>query len=39
MKKLTPIFILGIFVIGMYFILQGMNKAVAMSKSKVEIKK
>lgn len=32
MKKLTPLIVLGIFVIGMYFMLQGMNNAVAISQ-------
>ena len=39
MKKLTPLIILAIFVMGMYFMIQGMDNAVAMTKNKTEVKK
>ncbi len=38
-QKLAPLIILGLFVAGMYFMLQGMEKANHMSKVKHEIKK
>jgi len=39
-KKLTPLIVLGLFVIAVYFILQGMNHAISLSKpQKVEVKK
>jgi hypothetical protein len=39
MKKLTPLFILALFATGMYFMMQGMDNAVNMTKTKHEIKK
>lgn len=39
-KKLTPLIVLGMFVLAAYFILQGMNHAIDLSKpQKVETKK
>lgn len=39
MKKLTPLIILVLFGLGAYFMMQGMNKAIHMTKEKHEIKK
>jgi len=39
MKKFTPLIILAVFVLGMFFMMQGMDNAVAMTKEKVEIRK
>ncbi len=39
-QKLAPLIVLALFVIGAYFILQGMNHAIDMAKpKKVEAKK
>ncbi|SFV64391.1 hypothetical protein MNB_SV-3-1526 [hydrothermal vent metagenome] len=38
-QKFTPLIILGLFVIGMYFMMQGTQKAVQMTKVKHEVKK
>ena len=38
-KKFTPLFILAIFLVGTYFMIQGMNKATALAHpQKVEKK-
>jgi preprotein translocase subunit YajC len=38
-QKLTPLIILGLFVVAMYFMMQGTQKALHMTKVKHEIKK
>jgi len=38
-QKFAPLIILGIFAIGMYFMMQGTQKALHMTKVKHEIKK
>jgi len=38
-QKLAPLIVLALFVTGMYFMLQGMDNAVEMTKTKKEIKK
>lgn len=38
-QKLAPLIVLALFVTGMYFMLQGMDNAVEMTKSKQEVKK
>ncbi len=35
-QKLAPLIVLALFVTGMYFMLQGMDKAVNMAKPKTE---
>jgi hypothetical protein len=37
-KKLTPLIILALFVVGLYFMMKGMDNAVAMTKTKVEVR-
>ena len=39
LKKLTPLIVLALFAIGAYFMMQGMDNAVEMTKAKKEIKK
>ena len=39
LKKLTPLIVLAIFVIGGYFIMEGMDRAVNMTREKHIIKK
>lgn len=39
LKKLTPLIVLALFALGAYFMMQGMDKAVDMTKPKKEIKK
>ncbi|MGB5506936.1 MAG: hypothetical protein WBM70_09625 [Sulfurovum sp.] len=39
LKKLTPLFVLILFALGAYFMMQGMDNAVDMTKTKKEIKK
>ncbi len=39
LKKYIPLIILAIFLIGGYFIMNGMNRAISMTKEKHEIKK
>ncbi len=39
LKKLTPLIVLALFALGAYFMMQGMDNAVNMSKEKKEIKK
>ncbi len=39
LKKLTPLIVLALFALGAYFMMQGMDNAVEMSKTKKEIKK
>ncbi len=39
LKKLTPLLVLALFALGAYFMMQGMDNAVHMTKSKKEIKK
>ena len=39
MKKFTPLIILAVFMTGMFFMMQGMDNAVAMTKEKVEVNK
>jgi hypothetical protein len=39
MQKIAPLIILAVFAIGMFFMMQGMDNAVAMTKEKVEITK
>lgn len=39
MKKLTPLIVLALFVLGAYFMMKGMNKAFHMTKEKHVIKK
>jgi len=39
LKKLTPLIVLALFVLGGYFMMQGMDNAVDMTKPKKEIKK
>jgi hypothetical protein len=39
LKKLTPLLVLALFAIGAYYMMQGMDNAVNMSKTKKEIKK
>ncbi|SFV69659.1 hypothetical protein MNB_SV-13-916 [hydrothermal vent metagenome] len=39
MQKLAPLIILALFATGMYFMMQGMDNAVAMTKEKVEVNK
>ena len=38
-QKMAPLIVLGLFVAGMYFMMQGMEKATHMTKVKHEIKK
>ena len=38
-QKFAPLIILALFATGMYLMMQGMNKAVEMTKTKKEIKK
>ena len=38
LKKLTPLIVLAIFVIGGYFIKKGMDNAIDMTKTKKEVK-
>ena len=38
-QKLAPLIVLALFVTGMYFMIQGMDNAVEMTKPKKEIKK
>ena len=38
-QKLAPLIVLALFVTGMYFMLQGMDNAVEMTKSKQEVNK
>jgi len=38
-QKFAPLIILGLFAAGMYFMMQGMEKATHMTKVKHEIKK
>ena len=38
-QKFAPLIILGMFVVGMYLMMQGMEKATHMTKVKHEIKK
>lgn len=39
LKKLTPLIVLAFFALGAYFMMQGMDNAVEMTKAKKEIKK
>ena len=39
LKKLTPLIVLALFVLGAYFMIQGIDNAVKMTKEKKEIKK
>jgi len=39
LKKLTPLIVLALFALGAYFMMQGMDNAVDMTKAKKEIKK
>ena len=39
LKKLTPLLVLIMFAIGAYFMMQGMDNAVNMTKAKKEVKK
>ena len=39
LKKLTPLLVLALFALGAYFMMQGMDNAVDMTKSQKEIKK
>ena len=39
LKRLTPLIILILFAIGVYFMMQGMNNAIDMTKNKKEINK
>lgn len=39
LKKLTPLIVLALFTLGAYFMIQGMDNAVEMTKTKKEIKK
>ncbi len=39
LKKLTPLIVLALFMLGAYFMMQGMDNAVDMTKQKKEIKK
>ncbi len=39
LKKLTPLIVLALFVLGGYFMMQGMDNAVDITKPKKEIKK
>lgn len=39
LKKLTPLIILALFAVGAYLMIQGMDNAADMTKSKKEIKK
>ena len=38
-QKLAPLIVLALFVTGMYFMIQGMDNAVEMTKTKKEINK
>ena len=38
-QKLAPLIVLALFITGMYFMIQGMDNAVEMTKPKKEIKK
>ncbi len=38
-QKLAPLIVLALFITGMYFMLQGMDNAVEMTKTKKEITK
>jgi len=38
-QKLAPLIVLALFVTGMYFMIQGMDNAVEMTKTKKEITK
>ena len=38
-QKLAPLIVLALFITAMYFMLQGMDNAVEMTKTKKEIKK
>jgi len=39
LQKLAPLIILALFATGLYFMIQGMDNAVEMTKSKKEVKK
>ncbi len=39
LQKLVPIIVLALFAGGVYFMIQGMDNAIAMTKEKKEIKK
>ena len=39
LKKLTPLIVLTFFAIGVYLMVQGMNNAIELTKTKKEIKK
>ena len=38
-QKLAPLIVLALFITGMYFMIQGMDNAVEMTKTKKEITK
>lgn len=38
-QKLTPLIVLALFLTGLYFMIEGMDNAVEMTKTKKEIKK
>jgi len=39
LKKLTPLIVLAMFALGAYFMVKGMDNAIALSKPQKEVKK